>query len=144
MRNAASALQRFVRYVPLAGSLVGMVLILGSIVFFFDSDAGRVVGAAGGILALLGSVWYAANPFFKSTRRYVLLRAEVVRFIGLARELNAAVVEGASAHQIASARSRLHDAVDRIVAAAGRTDVPAGASDAGAPVRPAGSAPRGP
>ena len=126
--QTGSSIQRFVKYVPLAGSLVGMVLILGSIAFFFDTDAGKVAGATGGILALLGAVWYAANPFFQNTRRYLLLRSEVVRFIGLAREVNAAVVRGASVGEIELAKARLHESVERIVAVAGKTQQSGGPS----------------
>ena len=121
MNKGASSIHKLVRYVPLAASLLGMILIFGSIVFFFDSDLGRIVGATIGIVVLLGAVWYAANPFFKRTRRYLLLRTEVVRFIGLVRELNNAVVRGAPADEIERAKSELHKAVDRIGAAAGRT-----------------------
>jgi hypothetical protein len=120
MNKGASSIHKLVRYVPLAASLLGMILIFGSIVFFFESDVGRIVGATIGIVVLLGAVWYAANPFFKRTRRYLLLRTEVVRFIGLVRELNNAVVRGAPADEIERAKSELHNAVDRIGAAAGR------------------------
>jgi hypothetical protein len=121
MNKDASSIHKLVRYVPLAASLLGMIVIFGSIVFFFDSDLGRIVGATIGIVVLLGAVWYAANPFFKRTRRYLLLRTEVVRFIGLVKELNNAVVRGAPPDEIERAKSELHKAVDRIGAAAGRT-----------------------
>lgn len=121
MSNSASPAQKAVRYVPFTGSVAGMLLILGSITFFFPSNQGEILGAAAGILALLGAVWYAGHPFFKSTRRYLLLRAEVVGFIRLVSGLNTAVVDGASADEIERARSRLHARVDRIVAAAGKT-----------------------
>ena len=121
MSNGASPTQRVVRYVPFTGSVAGMFLILGSIAFFFPSDQGQILGAAAGILALLGAVWYAAHPFFKSTRRYLLLRAEVAAFIKLVSGLNAAVVNGASGDEIERTRSHLHASVDRIIAAAGRT-----------------------
>lgn len=121
MNKGASSIHKVIRYVPLAASLLGMILIFGSIVFFFETDSGRIVGATSGIVVLLGAVWYAANPFFKRTRRYLLLRTEVVRFIGLVKELNNAVVRGASAAEIERVKSELHNAVNRIGAAAGRT-----------------------
>lgn len=121
MSSNASASGKVIRYVPLTGSVAGMFLILGSIAFFFPSDQGEILGAAAGILALLGAVWYAAHPFFKSTRRYLLLRAEVVAFVRVVSELNTAVVEGVSRDEIEQTRSRLHASVDRIVAVAGRT-----------------------
>jgi hypothetical protein len=138
-----SATERIVKRIPLAGSLIGMVLILGSIVFLTDSDFRRVGGATGGILALLIAVWYSANPFFRNTRRYLLLRAEVVRFIGLARDLNAAVVSGASAAEVERARARLHESVERVVAAAGKTQAPGDPSQTLELFRPP-AGPRGP
>jgi hypothetical protein len=128
MSNGASTIQRLVRYVPLAACLVGIFVILWSTVLF-NSEYPRVAGATAGILVLLAAVWYAANPFFKNTRRYLPLRAEVVRFIDLARELNGAVVDGAAAHEIERSRSLLHEAVERIVAVAGKTKLPT--SDSG-------------
>jgi len=126
MSNGVSFIQTVARSLPLAGSLLGMVLILGSIALFVDSDYAKVAGAMAGIMALLGAVWYAAHPFLKSTRRYVLLRTEVVRLIDIARGLNVAVTKGASADDIARTRAELHDAVDRMVAAAGKTQTTRG------------------
>jgi hypothetical protein len=121
MSNRASPSQKVVRYVPFAGAVAGMFVILGSIAYFFPRDQWQILGAAVGILALLGAVWYAAHPFFKSTRRYLLLRGEVAGFIKLVSALNDAVVNGASTDEIEQARARLYASVDRIVAAAGRT-----------------------
>jgi hypothetical protein len=120
MNKGASSINKLVRYVPLAASLIGMIVIFGSIVFF-NSDSGRIVGATIGIVVLLGAVWYAANPFYKRTRRYLLLRAETVRFIEMVKELNAAVVRGAPADEIERKKSEMHNTVDRIGAAAGKT-----------------------
>ena len=66
----------FIRYLPTTAAIVGMILALGSIVFFFESDFRRIIGVSGGILFLLGAVWYAANPFFKNKRKYLALRAD--------------------------------------------------------------------
>ena len=121
MNQGASSSHKLVRYVPLAASLLGMILIYGSIVFFYEDEFGRIMGATSGMVVLLAAVWYAANPFFKSTRQYLLLRSEVVRFVGLVKRLNNAVVSGAPADEIERAKSELHDAVDRIGAAAGKT-----------------------
>ena len=120
MNKGASSIHKLVRYVPLAASLIGMIIIFGSIVFF-TSDSGRIVGATIGNVVLLGAVWYAANPFFKRTRKYLLLRTETVRFIEVVKELNNAVVRGAPAGEIERIKSDLHSAVDRIGAAAGKT-----------------------
>jgi hypothetical protein len=121
MNKGASSITKLVRYVPLAASLLGMILIFGSIVFFIDSDSWRIVGAATGIVVLLGAVWYAANPFYKRTRKYLLLRTETVLFIELVKQLNNAVVTGAPADEIERKKSEMHNTVDRIGAAAGKT-----------------------
>lgn len=119
MTRDASTSHRVARLIPLVGILAGMTLILGSIALFFERDSARVLGAATGIVALLGAVWYASHPFLTSTRRYVRLRVEVGGFIGLVRELNRAAVGGAPAAELQSAKQRLHDAVERIAAVAG-------------------------
>lgn len=121
MSNGASTTQRVVRYLPLAGSVIGIVLIIGSVAFFFDTNSGRILGAAGGIVVLLGAVWYASNPFLKNTRRYLHLRSEVVGFTRLVSQLNRAVVKGAPSEEIEQIKVRMRQAVDRIAAAAGKT-----------------------
>jgi hypothetical protein len=97
-----------------------MALILGSVTVLTRGGA-MVAGATAGIVAFLVAVWYASNPFLRKTRRYLLLRAELVQFIDIARALNYAVVDGASPEVVDRAKAQLHDAVDRIVAAAGKT-----------------------
>ncbi len=113
--------QRVAKSIPLIACLVGMTVIMGSVTVFFDDTFRRVIGITAGIFLLLMAVWYAANPFFFSTRRYLQLRTEVVRFIALVRDLNNAVVAGAGAGEVEQARSELHNAIDRIVNAAGKT-----------------------
>ncbi len=66
MTRQATRMHTLVRYLPVAAAVVGMTMILGSIVFFFETDYGRIAGVASGMLMLLGAVWYAANPFFKN------------------------------------------------------------------------------
>lgn len=121
MTKDAAASHRAAKLIPLVGTLAGMTLILGSVAIFFESDRAKIFGAATGILALLGAVWYASHPFITNTRRYVRLRSEVVAFIALVRALNRAAVQGAPAAEIDAAKQRLHDAVERIAGAAGVT-----------------------
>ena len=117
-----AAKRRLARLIPLGSAVIGMLLIFGSVAFFFEREEARVLGAAAGIAALLGSVWYASHPFLASTRRYLRLRAEVVAFIALVRKLNEAKVSGAPQGDLERAKAALHEAVDRIAAAAGVTD----------------------
>ena len=122
MKTRDTAAQRIAKSIPVLASILGMGIIMGSITVFFDDSYYRVAGVTAGIFVLLLAVWYAANPFLFSTRRYLQLRVEVVRFIGLVRELNNAVVAGAQLGQVEQAQSALHEAVDRIAEAAGKTD----------------------
>ena len=94
----------------------------GSIVFYFETDYGRIAGVTAGMLMLLGATWYAANPFLKNRRRYLPLRAETEAFIKLVSELNATAVKGGAAEEIERTRSAMHGAVERMVAAAGKTE----------------------
>ena len=105
----------------MGAAVAGMIVILGSIVFFFETDYWRIIGAAGGMLLLLAAIWYAANPFLKNQRRYLPLRREVDKFIKLASRLNSAVVEGRP-EQVEQIRSAMHEAIDSIVEAAGKAE----------------------
>ncbi len=76
-----------------------------------------VLGAvAVGILFLLAGTWYAANPFFKDDREYLRLpmRAEVDRFTGLLRQLNAAAVEDRTGPEFEQAKAAMHESVERM------------------------------
>lgn len=121
MTNQATLKQQMVKRAPMAASVVGMIMILGSIVFFFETDNGRIAGVTGGMLMLLGAVWYAANPFFKNRRRYLRLRSEVTQFIDLVRKLHSSTVNG-QPEEIERTRSAMHEYVERMVAAAGKTE----------------------
>ena len=121
MTNQPKLKQRIVRRVPLVAAVIGMVLILGSIVFFFETDQGRIVGATGGMFMLLGAVWYAAHPFLKNRRTYLALRSEVDEFIKLVRGLNDAAVAN-QLDEIERTRTAMHKYVDRVVSAAGESE----------------------
>ncbi len=121
MTSEATLTQKVMRYLPMATAVAGMTVILGSIVFFFETDYGRIAGVTGGMLTLLGAVWYAANPFLKSRRRYLPLRAEVDKLIQLVRELNTAAVNGLP-EEIERTKSAMRESIERMVAAAGKTE----------------------
>ena len=110
MRNEMTLIRKVIRYMPMAAAVVGMTMTLGSIAFFFETDYGRIAGVTGGMLMLLAAIWYAANPFLKNQRRYLLLRAEVNKFHQVVSELSSAAVNG------------LPEEIERMVAAAGKTE----------------------
>ncbi len=122
MTSEATLMRKVVRYLPTAAAVAAMIVIFGSIVFFFETDYWRIAGVTGGMLMLLGAVWYAANPFLKNRRRYLPLRAEVNKFIKLVSELHSAAVNGLP-EEIERTRSAMHESIERMVAAAGRLGV---------------------
>ncbi len=123
MASEATLIRKVGRYLPTAAAVVGMTMILGSIVFLFETDYGRIAGVVGGMLMLEAAIWYAANPFLKNQRRYLPLRAEVEKFIKLVSELNSAraAVNGLP-EKIERTRSAMHESIERMVAAAGKTE----------------------
>ncbi len=121
MASKTRLTQKVARYLPTAAAVVGMTMILGSIVFFFETDYGRIAGVVTGMLVLEAAIWYAANPYFKNTRRYLPLRAETEAFIKLVSELNSATVNGLP-EEIERTRSAMRESIERMVAAAGKTE----------------------
>ena len=121
MTNEATLTRRIMRYLPMGAAVAGMIVTLGSIVFFFETDYGRIAGAAGGMLLLLGAIWYAANPFLKNQRRYHALRREIEKFIKLVGQLNKAAVDSAP-ERVEQVRSAMHESIDGIVEAAGKAE----------------------
>ncbi len=121
MTNQATLTQQILKRAPMAASVVGMTMILGSIVFFFETDYGRIAGVVGGMLVLEAAIWYAANPFLKNQRRYLPLRAETEAFIKLVSELNSAAVNGLP-EEIERTKSAMRESIERRVAAAVTTE----------------------
>ncbi len=79
----------------LVTSMVGMTIVLTSVIFFFvEDDFRRILGVTAGLFFLLLSIWYAGHPFLKEERTYLDLRRELDVFVGLAKELNQAAVQG--------------------------------------------------
>ena len=120
MTSQTRVIDKLARYLPLGATVIGMVVIFGSIVFIFETDYGRIAGASGGMLVLLAAIWYAANPVIKNRRRYHLLRTEFNKFKILVSDLNRAGVDGLP-DEIDKTRSAMHTSIDRMVEAAGKT-----------------------
>ncbi len=70
---------------------------------------------------LIISVGFAANPFIIRSRRFKPLRGKVEEFIDLAQLLNKQVVEEAPPEDVARTTAKIHEAVERMVAEAGKT-----------------------
>ena len=106
----------------MAAAVVGVTLVVTSVVFFYvESDLRRLMSVTFGLGILMISVWFAANPFIRSTRRFEPLRREVEEFVDLARLLNEQVVEEAEPEAVASTTAKMHKGVERMVAEAGKT-----------------------
>ena len=114
MTSEATLIRKVVRYLPTAAAAAGMIVIFGSIVFFFETDYGRIAGVTGGMLLLLGAVWYTANPFLKNRRRYRPLRAEVNKFIKLVTALNRAATTPLAGQECEGVKAAMHESVERM------------------------------
>ena len=121
MTNETTLMRKVGRYLPTAAAMVGTTMTLGSYAFFFATDYGRMAGVTGGMLMLLAAIWYAANPFLKNQRRYLLLRAEVNKFHQVVSELNSGAINGLP-EEIERTRSAMHESIERMVAAAGKRE----------------------
>ena len=112
-----------VSYLPLVTAVLGTAIVLGSVVFFYvEDDMRRLVSVTFGLGILVASIWFAANPFLRNTRRFVPLRREVYVFIDLVRLLNRQVTENADSAEIEASKARMHEAVERITEIAGKSD----------------------
>lgn len=111
---------------PLTAAVVGMSLVFGAIIlFYFENAQARITATAIGMLVLLVGMWYTAHPFVSNERKYLPLRVECDRFIGLVRKLNGAALTGDS-EGLERTRQEMYSSVERMVDLAGKTqDAPA-------------------
>ena len=120
-RNENKNWRRIVnRSTPFVGSLVGVIIILGTVISVAES-VNTVAMVAGGILLLEVSIWYAANPIFTNGRQYQKLRDELDRFIGLVRQLNRVSTTAHTADEVETVNTEMHRSVDAMVTLAGST-----------------------
>ena len=112
---------RLPRIVLLIAVILGMTLVFASVVLYFEHAATRVGLVSVGMLLLVAGAWFADNPYLKSQRRYLKLRAEVDGFIALARELNAAADPRVS-QELNRVNAAMHESVDRMAQLAGKPD----------------------
>lgn len=106
--------------------LAGVVLVLAAVLFITDTRA-KVAAVVAGLFLVEIGVWRVARPILPDQRRFRALRGEVDDFIILVRRLNSAAL-GARAEdyeerrRLEDVRSAMHEAVERMVGYAGRTD----------------------
>lgn len=118
MNDRISWRRTLVRYLPFVGTLVGVVLVYLSVL---PEDRFAVLGVKTvGVVFVLVGVWYAANPFLRTERRYLVLRQEVQRFIGLVRQLNHSAINPGSTRSLEHIKGEMHESVDRMARVAGR------------------------
>ena len=122
MTNRNRNARTLASYIPVATALVGVTIVLASVVFFYvESDTRRLMSVTFGLAILIVSVWFAANPYRRGVRRYKRLRREVEYFLNLAQILNKQVVEEAEPEAVTRTKTKMHDAVDRMVLEADKT-----------------------
>ncbi len=105
--------------------LVGMLVAFGGAIYV-QEDLPRLFAVLIGILLIEVGAWNLANPFLPSTRRYLLLRAEVETFMSRVPDLNSAAVDARSSSDASdweryrAVLSEMHASVDRMGVAAGQ------------------------
>lgn len=122
MTNRKRGTRALTTYIPVVTAILGITLVVTSVVFFYvESDLRRLMSVTLGLGIILMSVWFAANPIIKNSRRFESLRGKVDEFLDLTRLLNELVVEGAQPEDLARTTAKMHEAVERMVAEAGKT-----------------------
>ena len=107
-------------HLPMAAVLVSATFVAaGAAIVYGGNDVGRILSIMVGLAILVATVWFAANPFRWSSRRFGPLRTEVIAFIGLAKKINEQVLEGATAEEIEGSKAEMHETVERIALVAG-------------------------
>ena len=120
-RNRKGDTRTLTSYLPLISAAVGNLVIVSSVVFFWvEDDMRRLVAVTFGLGFLTASVWFAANPIIRNTRRFMAMRKEVETLVW-ARLLNRQVAEGAAPEDIEGTRGRMHEAAERMVVAPDET-----------------------
>ncbi len=122
MTLSASLSRKLAARAPFIASLLGMVISMSSVVFFFvEDDFRRILGVTAGLFFLLLAIWYAAHPFFREERVYLELRREVDEFIDLTRQLHYAAIQGDDA-AFESIEERIPAQVEIVIDAARRSE----------------------
>ena len=121
MTTQTSFSRKLAARAPLIASVVGMLISLGSVFYFVEDDFRRILGVTAGLFCLLLAVYYATHPFIKNERHYPELRGEVVKFVGLAKELHHAAVQGDD-HAFESIKDRVPAQVETVIDTARKSE----------------------
>ncbi len=107
------------RYVFLVTAVVGLIIVASS--FFFVADVTKWYATVlVGLVFVLGGAWYGTHPFMTSERRYLLLRAELDRFVKLVRELNRAALDPEAEAEFQRVKSAMLESIERMAESAGK------------------------
>ena len=107
MTNRKAGTRTLSSYLPPATTLVGVTLVVTGVAFFYvESDVRGLVSVTIGLAILISSVWFAANPFRRGTRRYRFFRREIAHFLNLAQLLNKQIVAEAEPEFVARIKAR--------------------------------------
>lgn len=115
--------RKFNRYVSLVTAIVGVVVILSSFLLTGNLLAWYASVVVGLVIVLIG-FWYGANPILTSERRYLALRSEVDRFVGLVRKLNRKAVASGSSEEFQQIKAAMLESVERMAELAGKEGEP--------------------
>ncbi len=109
------------RYLSPATAVIGIAIILSSS-FFAGNLFAWYATVTVGLMIVLAGFLYGAYPFLTNERRYIALRKEVDRFVGLVRQLNAAATSVGSDEELERVKSAMLDSVERMAKLAGVED----------------------
>ena len=114
MKKATLSLRKAINSVLILG---GVAIIAVQVLMIAETGNEMAVVAIGIMMVYLG-VWDLASRLLPNRRVYRRFRAEIDRFLDLARTLNTRAVndDEAGVHQV---RAEMIDAVDRLVESAG-------------------------
>lgn len=122
-KSPTSFRRRFNRYIALATSIVGVLIIMSSFRFSEDPLLWYAAVIVGLEIVLIGA-WYAGNPILTSERRYPGLRQEVDRFTDLVRRLNRVALAASPAEELQQVRAAMLESVEKMVELAGQPGKP--------------------
>jgi hypothetical protein len=103
-------------------ALTGIVIIFFQLVLIAETRLQVIVVLLGILLNQIGT-WGLAGHVMPERRKYLQLRSEVDRFLGLVRRLNTDAVNGHDAG-MDEAKAAMHQSVDHMASVAGVTETP--------------------
>ena len=107
------------RYAFLVTAIAGLIIVASS--FFFVEDVSKWYATVLlGLVFVLGGAWYGTHPFMTSERRYLVLRAELDRFVQLVRQLNRAALDPEAEAELQRVKSAMLESVERMAESAGK------------------------